>query len=303
MPLNTMVNKKPKVVVVVGPTAAGKTSLSIDIAKQFNGEVISADSRQVYRGLDIGSGKVTPEEMGEVPHYLLDVADPMTVYTASDFKQDGEAAIDEIISHGHLPIIAGGTFFYVDALLGRISTPKVEPNPELREKLEAKTTSELVKELEAKDPERAATIDKDNKRRLVRALEIVATLGKVPEPKVEEQYETLIIGIDIDKEKLHHNIHIRLLQRLEEGMIDEVTNLLAAGVTHERLEALGLEYRYLSRYLRRELTYEEMVIELETKIRQFAKRQMTWLKGDKTIEWFATENRSAIFRRIESFLS
>jgi len=290
-----------KVIVIVGPTASGKTSLSIEIAKRFNGEVISADSRQVYKGLDIGSGKVTPEEMDGVPHHLLDVVDPSSVYTAEDFKHDATTAITDITKRGNLPVIAGGTFFYIDILLGRISTPQVPPNPELREVLEEKSTEELFSMLAEKDPRRAGEIDRDNKVRLVRALEIIDVLGVVPEEKKENLYDVRTIGIDISKEELHQNIHTRLFERMEDGMIEEVRNLHAGGVTYKRLESLGLEYRYIAQYLQRKLSKEEMLEMLETEIRRFAKRQMTWLKRDTSIKWYKKDDES-IFVEVEKFL-
>lgn len=285
---------KPKILVIVGPTASGKTSLSIKLAKEQNGEVISADSRQVYRGLDLGTGKVTKEEMDGVPHHLLDIADPKEIYTAADFVRDGRAAIEDIISRGKLPIIVGGTFFYTDALLGRIVTPEVPPNPLLRAELEKLSAAELFEKLQTLDPERAEDIDEHNPRRLVRALEIAAALGKVPQLPPEEIYDARILGIKIDQETLHKNIHIRLLARLDAGMIDEVKGLHEHGLSYERMEDLGLEYRYIARHLKGELSYEDMVETLETKIRQFAKRQLTWLKRDKSIEWISVPTATSV---------
>jgi len=295
---------KTPILVIVGPTASGKTSLSIALAKRFRGEVISADSRQVYRGLDIGSGKVTPEEMAGVPHHLLDVADPMTTYTAHDFVHDATTAIHEITDRGNLPIIAGGTFFYVDTLLGKQTIPPVQPDEHLRASLDTQSTETLIKRLQELDPKRAATVDVANRRRLVRAIEIATNLGTVPPPTPiqDTHYRALTLGIAIEKEALHHNIHIRLLERLEAGMVAEVETLLARGVTHERLEAFGLEYRYISRYLNGVLPYETMVTELETKSRQFAKRQMTWLKRDQSIIWVDKTNTQHIERVVEDFL-
>ncbi len=297
-----MDTKKPKVVAIVGPTSSGKTSLSIKLAHSFSGEVISADSRQVYRGLDIGSGKVTQAEMGTIPHHLLDIADPTTVYTAADFARDGRVAIEDIVSRGHLPIIAGGTFQYLDTLLGRMSAPAVPPDPVLRATLETKSLSELTSILSELDSHRAAAIDTHNPRRLIRAIEIATTLGHVPPHEPQELYDVLTIGIDIPKETLHHNIHMRLHDRLAQGMLAEVQALLAVGVSHERLESLGLEYRYLSRYLRDTIPYDTMVVELETKIRQFAKRQLTWLKRDPHIIWVSPDNFETIQQSVQHFL-
>lgn len=296
-------NEKPRVLVIVGPTASGKTSLSIKIAKKFNGEVISADSRQVYRGLDIGSGKVTEEEMEGVPHHLLNVADPKDVYTASDFVRDGRKAITDILERGKLPIVVGGTFFYVDALLGRISTPEVPPNEKLRAKLEDKSAEELFETLQKADPRRAESIDKKNKRRLIRALEIVDALGVVPLIEPEEIYHSLIIGIDIPKEELHKNIHTRLIERIGQGMIEEVEQLHESGVSWERLESLGLEYRHIAQFLQGKYSKEEMLEALESEIRKFAKRQMTWLKRGQSVHWFSKDNTKEIFTTIKKFLS
>lgn len=297
-------SKKLKVLVIVGPTAAGKTSLSIKLAKKFSGEVISADSRQVYTGLDIGSGKVTTAEMDNVPHHLLDVADPMDVYSVADFKRDASTAITDISTRGNLPIIAGGTFFYVDTLLGKNSLPQVAPDEDLRSFLEELPTDLLVAELEQRDANRAAEIDKHNRRRLIRAIEIVRALGEVPPLKpTEPPYDSLSIGIAITKESLHANIETRLHERLENGMVAEVEGLLEQGVTHDRLDELGLEYRYLSRHLRGELTYEEMVTEIETKSRQFAKRQLTWLKRDESIHWFENTDTAAINTLVQNWLA
>lgn len=277
--------EKPKVVVIVGPTASGKTSLSIRYAKEHNGEVISADSRQVYRGLDLGTGKVTQEEMQGIPHHLLDVADPRNTYTVADFVRDGRVAISGILSRGKLPIIAGGTFFYIDALLGRVIAPEVPPNADLRSTLEKLSPLELFQKLKILDPERAQTIDPHNPRRLERAIEIATALGKVPNLPACELYEVHTLGISLKKEVLHQNIHNRLIARLDAGMVDEVKNLHKNGLSYERMESLGLEYRYIAQYLQGILSYDEMVKILEIRIRQFAKRQMTWLKRDKTIEW------------------
>lgn len=293
---------KPKILVIVGPTASGKTGLSIELAKQFNGEVISADSRQVYRGMDIGSAKVTKEEMQGVPHHLLDVADPKETYNASDFKRDAQIAIEDILSRGKLPIICGGTFFYVDALLGRVSLPEVEPDEELRTELEEKSATELLKILTELDPNRASTVEAENPRRLIRAIEVAKKLGYVPEPKeTESPYNTFTIGLTVNMENHADTLRKRLLERLNIGMIEEVKSLLANGVTHERLEKFGLEYRYASRYLRGEVDFETMVNEIVVKSRQFAKRQLTWLKRDQTIHWF-TKTDTEVIRQTEQFL-
>ncbi len=294
---------KPKVVAIVGSTASGKTSLSIALAKQFKGEVVSADSRQVYRGFDLGSGKVTEEEMGGVPHHLLDVADPTTVYTANNFVQDAVKAINGILAQHHLPIIAGGTFFYLDALLGRISSPEVPPNQTLRLELEQLSREQLNDRLRVLDPIRLKNIDTKNSRRLIRAIEIASTLGHVPVGAPAERYACLTLGLKIDPATLQHNIHVRLMVRLEAGMLDEVRTLLASGVSHERLESLGLEYRYCARHLRGLISYDEMAAQIEIKTRQFAKRQMTWLKRDQSIVWVDKNDLESIIDLVGNFLN
>jgi tRNA dimethylallyltransferase len=294
---------KPKVLVIVGPTASGKTSLSVKIAEQFSGEVISADSRQVYRGIDLCSGKVTTEEMYGVPHHLLDVADPMATYTVKDFAEAATAAILDIQNRSRLPIVAGGTFLYTDTLLGKISVPSVPPNEALRTVLESRSVEALFAELQSIDPVRAAAIDKSNPRRLVRAIEVATALGSVPLRNVREPYDVLTLGIDLDQETLHHNIHVRLEERLKADMLEEVETLLASGVTHDRLESLGLECRYLSRYLHGEMSYEAAMTELETKIRQFAKRQKTWLKRDDKIVWVQKNDLENIHQIVAAWLA
>lgn len=278
---------KPKIIVIVGPTASGKTALAIDLALRLNGEIISADSRQIYKELDLGSGKVSAEEMRGVKHHLLDVTDLTQVYTGTNFVCDANSAIGDIVSRGRLPIIAGGTFFYIELLKGTNQSAPVAPNPTLRVKLETLSDEELFENLKQLDQERAERIDRYNRRRLIRSLEIIDALGKVPRlEKADSAFDWLTIGIKIDKNILSQRIEKRLNERLEEGMVDEVRNLLNSGVTPQRLHDLGLEYRYITEYLENKISYEEMKIILNTKIRQFAKRQHTWLKRDKDITWF-----------------
>jgi tRNA dimethylallyltransferase len=277
-----------KVIVIVGPTASGKSDLAVKIAKKYKGEVISADSRQVYKGLNIGSGKITKKEMQGVPHYLLDVASPKTVFTAAKYQKLARKVVNNILKHGKVPVIVGGTGFYIDTLLYDTSLPEVEPNHKLRAKLENKTTAELFDLLEKKDPERAKHIDPHNPRRLIRALEIVEKLGTVP--KLEERksrYEAIKIGILKTSEELRKRIHDRLLSRMRQGMVREVKRLHREGVSWKRMEDLGLEYRYVSRYVRGLIIKEEMLTTLEQEIFQYAKRQMTWFKKDKEIVWIA----------------
>lgn len=292
----------PKIVAVVGPTASGKSNLAVEIALAFNGEVISADSRQVYRGLDIGSGKITEEEMRSVPHYLLDVADPKEVFTAAEFVEQAQEAATDILKRSKLPIVAGGTGFYLSALLGEVSLPEVEPNQELREKLEKLSTKELLDKLGALDPARAETIDRNNKPRLIRAIEIAEKLGEVPKIKADLPYNVLKIGIDLPDDILKDKIHRRLLSRVDEGMLEEAKRLHEEGVPWGRMEALGLEYRYMARYLQGLISKEEMLTELEQKIWHYAKRQRTWFKRDKKIKWFSPEDTEKVLKEVKTFL-
>ena len=295
---------KPKVVAIVGPTASGKTSLSIKLAQKFNGEVISADSRQVYRGMDLGTGKVTPEEMAGIPHHLLDTADPMNIYTGIDFKRDATIALNRISRRAHLPIIVGGTFFYLELLRGNMQAAPVKPNPEFRQTLEPYSNGELLDLLHEKDAHRANTIDPDNRRRLERSLEIIHTLGAVPEVRaIESDYDWLLLGVDVPKETLLKNIHTRLEVRLEQGMINEVQQLLDSGVTPKRLDDFGLEYRYVLKYIQQEISYPEMCEQIEAKSRQFAKRQLTWLKRYPEIQWVKPKNLEQIYQCTETFLA
>jgi tRNA dimethylallyltransferase len=293
---------KRKVISIVGPTASGKTSLSIELAHRFSGEIISADSRQVYKGLDLGSGKVTIEEMQGVPHHLLDVALPEQIYTVSDYVREAQIVLEDIQQRGRLPIIVGGTFLYIDALLGRISFPEVPPNDALREELERMSTEDLFTKLSHMDARRASDIDKDNRRRLIRALEISTALGAVPLPILESPYDVLTLGIALDKEELYTNIHKRIIDRIERGMVEEVKQLHENGLSYDRLESLGLEYRYIARHLKGELPYCEMLDVLETKTRQFAKRQITWLKRDKGLVWVKKDDTENIEKIVGEFL-
>src|SRR3989344_1677934 len=278
---------KPRVYVVVGPTAVGKSAYAVNLALKVHGEVVSADSRQIYKGLDIGSGKITKKEMQGVPHHLLDVADPRNVFTVSDYQKLAEAKIKEIISRGKTPIITGGTGFYIDAVTKNIVLPEVPPNKKLRARLSKKSASELFRTLQRIDPMRARTIDKNNPVRLIRAIEITKTLGKVPKlSKSESKFTYKKIGLKARPDDLRLRIRNRLALRLKQGMIHEVAHLHKKGLSWKRLYKLGLEYRYVSLFLQRKLSKQELVSKLETEIYRYTTRQMTWFRRDKEIKWF-----------------
>lgn len=279
--------KKSKIIVVVGPTASGKSDLAVKLAKMLNGEVISADSRQVYRKMDIGTGKITKKEMAGIPHYLLDVAPPKKVFNAADFQRLGQKAIKKISAKGKIPIVVGGSGFYIDGLIYGTPLPTVPPDSALRKKLEKLSADKLFAKLKKLDPGRAQNIDRFNKRRLVRALEIIGITGK-PVPKIGEQktnFNVLKIGIKLPDKELKKRVRARLLKRLKQGMTAEVKMLHDKGVSWRRLDNLGLEYRWVSRYLRGAMGKDEMFKKLESEIWRYAKRQMTWFRRDKEINW------------------
>jgi tRNA dimethylallyltransferase len=276
-------------IVILGPTASGKSGLGITLAQRFHGEIVSADSRQVYRGLDIGTAKVTPEERALVPHYLLDVADPHEVYTVAQFQRDAIDAINDILAHGRQPFLVGGSPHYIQAVVDHLDIPQVPPQPELRAQLEARPLPELLALLEELDPQSAATIDRNNPRRVLRALEVCITSGK---PFSEQRgtaaplYRSLLLGIHWPRQVLYSRIDARVDERMQQGMVQEVQGLLERGVTHERLEALGLEYRFVSRWLRGEFASEPQMVErLKYAIHDFTRRQLTWFRKDQRIVW------------------
>lgn len=278
--------KKQKVLVIVGPTASGKSDLAVKLAKKFRGEVISADSRQVYRELNIGTGKITKKEMRGVPHHLLDVADPRKYFSVAEYKKLALLSLRDIETKKKLPIICGGTGFYIDTLIGKINLPEVPPNKALRRKLEKYSAEKLYKILQKKDPRRAKEIDPRNKVRIIRALEIVEMLGKVPITKnnrINNKY--VFIGIRPNKEDLENRIYKRILKRLN-GMIKEAKKLKANKLSYTRMESLGLEYRYLARLLQNKITKQKFVEQLYLAIKDYSKRQMTWFRRNPKIKWF-----------------
>jgi len=362
-----------KIIVVLGPTASGKSELAVKIAKKFtshllkiksagfNGfEIISADSRQIYKGLNIGSGKIPRDRPNKkriktnnkrifdknsissdsnsseylyrgIPHHLLDVASPKRVFTVAQYQKLAKKALKNILKRGKIPIICGGTGFYINALIYDYQFPRVPPQPKLRKQLEKKSTEELFAQLQKLDPERAKNIDKHNRRRLIRALEIILTTKKpIPpltspwgsaSPWGSNIYEVLKIGIKKSSEELKKLIKKRLLKRLKMGMIEEVEKLhYQQGLSWKRLDDLGLEYRYVARYLRQRAQInadptqtdtekkkilkkleQEMVEILNKEIYHYAKRQMTWFKKDKEIHWI--ENKKQAYNLIYKIIS
>ena len=293
---------KQKVLIIVGPTSSGKSALAVELARRFNGEVISADSRQVYKGLDIGTGKVTKREMRGVRHHLLDVASPKRVFTAHDFAERARAAIEDIASRGKLPVIAGGTGFYIDAFVGRIVLPDAPANAALRARLETKTAERLFALLKKKDPSRAKTVEPRNKRRLIRALEIISSLGHVPHNDIVSRYGVLWIGLTMPAKELGGKIRARLIARMKKGMVAEARRLHKAGLSYRRMGELGLEYRALAHHLQGTLSREEMIDDLNRAIRRYAKKQLAYWKRNLSIRWFDSRKKRDILRAASHWL-
>jgi len=319
-----------KIIVVVGPTSSGKSDLAIKIAQKFNSEIISADSRQVYRGMDIGTGKIARDSSRNfqsnpkskisnkeyyssgIRHHLIDMANPKKQFTADEFKKLGEKAIKEILAKDKVPIIVGGTGFYIDVLLGRMAVAEVPPNPELRKKLEKKSVTHLFKLLSTLDPQRSKSIDPKNKRRLIRAIEVAMAFKKSPQltsknaaAQNEANYKILWVGIRPPQKDLEKRIKKRLDARLQDGMIKEVERLHKQGVSWKRLDDFGLEYRQISEYLKNQKSKNQTRSDLKKgsrgltskfkdseyydkllkEIIKYSKRQMTWFKRNKEIHW------------------
>lgn len=297
-------SEKEKVIVVVGPTASGKSAIAIEIARIVDGEVVSTDSRQIYTGLDIGTGKVTKCEMQGVPHHLLDVANPKRSMSVVQYERLATRAIKDILERGKVPILCGGTGLYIDAVLTTASFPAVHPNPKLRKELEKLSAEKLFEKLQKLDPARAETIDAKNPRRLIRAIEIAKTLGSVPErsPAIE-RYNTLYIGLTLPKDELAKRIHARLIARMRRGMVAEAHRLHTVGLSWKRMESLGLEYRSLAQFLQNKISKDNMLIDLEIAIRQYSKRQVVWFKKNKKIKWVKPTETKKILTAVKKFIN
>ena len=270
---------KPKVVVILGQTATGKSAFAIEIAKKVNGEIISADSRQVYKKLDIGTSKISKKEMKGIPHHLLDVANAKNKFTVAEFKELAEKKIKEIISRDKTPIICGGTGFYIDAVVRGVVFPEVPPNEKLRKKLALVSDRVLMLKLQKLDPERARNIDPKNKIRIIRAIEIAKALGKVPHLAVKPpSYKFVKIVLFLPDEKLKAKIVKRVKKMFADGLLNEIKKLKKSGVSDKRLKELGFEYY--------KPTPEKVIRETF----QYAKRQMTWFRRDKEIKWLDASN-------------
>ncbi len=328
-----------KILVILGPTSSGKSEVAIKLAKKYNGEIISADSRQVYRGMDIGTGKVpkskcknlTVRQAGQnaklqskiqkeiyysqgIPHYMIDIVSPKTEYNVAKFKKAADKIILDMLRCGKLTIICGGTGFWIKAIVDNVQFPAVKPDWKLRKELSRLSTLQLFEVLKSIDLKRAKTIDKNNKIRLIRAIEIVREFGKVPtadelkrlglsrpqRPKEAEPLKFLQIGIKIPKEKLYANIKKRLEARFRQGMIREVINLKKSGLSWKKIQSFGLGYYWIPLYLEDKLTKQEVFEKIYLAEKNYAKRQMTWFKKDKRIKWI--ESYKEIEEMIKNFI-
>lgn len=319
--------KKPnKILVLIGPTASGKSELGVSLAKEFNGEIISADSRQVYKGMDLGTGKVagswiktSKSKFGSfgynsghsdyvyvyknVIHHCIDFVNPKVRFSVARFQKITKKIIADILKRGKLPILLGGTGHWIDAVIFNQSLPKVKPNPQLRKSLEKESAETLYSKLTNLDPVRASTIDKFNKRRLIRALEIVITTGK-PVPILSPNplaLSTLWLATTLPQQILYKKIEKRLKERFKLGMIKEVEKLKKSGLSYKRLESFGLEYKFIALYLQKKITYKEMEEKLLFAIKHYSKRQLTWWKKNKNILWIEPNFKKSV-KLVEKFL-
>jgi tRNA dimethylallyltransferase len=267
---------------ILGPTAAGKTAFAAKLACRLDGEIISADSRQVYRGMDIGTGKDYGDYIvdgKQVPVHLIDILDAGYEYNVYLFKQDFHKVFEDITKSGKLPLLCGGSGLYIESVLKNYKLLHVPPDIKLREDLDLKGLQELKGMLKLYGPLHNQT-DVTSKKRIIRAIEIAMHQSTIPEPSEDERVlNSLVFGIKLERNIRRKRITERLMKRLDEGMVKEVEDLIASGVSHEKLDYYGLEYRYISLFIRKELTYDEMIKRLNSAIHQFAKRQMTYFRG------------------------
>jgi tRNA dimethylallyltransferase len=287
-----------KLVVIVGPTAVGKTALSIDLAKRFDGEVVSADSRQIYRHMDIGTAKATPQQRAAVPHHLLDVVEPDQKLTLAHYKRLASEAIRDIWERGRLPMLVGGTGLYVRALLEGWTIPEVPPNRELRRRLRERAErlgpEALHQRLQEVDPESAESIHPNNVRRVIRALEVYEETG-TPISKLQEKeppdYDLFKIGLTMPRPALYERIDARVDRMIEEGLVQEVEDLLERGYDFELPSMSAVGYPEIGRYLRDEVTLDEAVESIKTRTHRIVRQQYNWFKlSDPTIHWFDAQD-------------
>jgi tRNA dimethylallyltransferase len=286
-----------KIIFITGPTASGKSDLAIWLAKKINGEIINADSRQVYKYLDIGSGKIEDEK--GVKHYLLSIASPKRNYSLGRWLKDVDLAIKKIFRKNKIPIICGGTILYLKALKEGWILPKVGPNYELRKKLEKLDNETLYKKLLEIDKRRAEEIGKENKRRLIRALEIGLKLGKIPKLEKKKKYEILIIAPEVEFDELEKKIYKRLIKRVD-GIIEEIKKLRKIGLSFKRIISFGLEYEWFGKYVLEDGELNYYIEKCYRDIRRFARKQIRELKKIKEVNW--VKDKRSLLELVKNFL-
>lgn len=305
-----MKNILPKIIVILGPTASGKTDLGLALAKKFDGEIISADSRQVYKKMNIGTAKPVgvwqkkTYTVDSVPHHLMDIIDPGKDFSLADYKKLAMQAIQDILNRKKLPIVVGGTGLYVQALIENLDIPKVEPSKQLRKQLEKKTLPELVKMLEKMDPASVKKVDLKNPRRVLRALEVFILSGESffkQRTKSKPVYRVLQLGLDWPREELFKRINARVDKQIADGLVEE-TKKLAGRYKWDLPGMSGIGYKQIGFYLRGEMSLAEAIEMLKRDTRRYAKRQMTWFKRDKNIIWIKNADLVLAEKKVKEFL-
>lgn len=285
---------KPTVIVIAGPTASGKTALSISLAKKIGGEIVCADSMQIYQDMNIGTAKVTEEEKQGIPHYLVDFVSPKQRYSVSEFKKAAENAIEMIIKKGKVPIVVGGTGLYIDTLIYGIEFPEMEINEDYRKELQEQDLSELYEKAMQIDAEATKKISKTDRKRIIRILEIYKQTGKTKTQLEKEsrkngvKYHYLVFALDMDRQKLYDKINKRVDKMIEEGLVQEVQNLLKK-YSYFPTAMQGLGYKEVKEYLENHMTQEQMIEKIKQETRHYAKRQLTWFRKNKQTIWLNAE--------------
>lgn len=289
------VNRKMKLIVILGPTACGKTALSLDVAEAFSGEIISGDSMQIYRGMDIGTAKIRPSERRNIPHHMLDILSPLESFSVADFRCRVMKTAEEITQRNRIPVLVGGTGLYISSLLYPYSfSATADPDPDIRRKLAEEYTllgpQVMHQRLEKIDPEAAKRIHPNDQHRVIRALEVYQLSGKPissqEKNNVESVFSPVLIGLTAPREKLYHRIETRVDAMIEEGLVDEVQRLMKEGLTLEHQAMQGIGYRQIAKYVLGEYSLAEAIALIKRDTRRFAKRQMTWFRRMENIQWF-----------------
>lgn len=290
---------KPPLLVIAGPTASGKSRLALDLASRLGGVIVAADSRTVYRDFDIGTAKPSPEELASVPHRLIDVADPRDTYTVARYKADATAAVQEARDQGMLPMLVGGTGFYIRSMIGGLSIPEVPPQPELRARFEA--LANPIEQLAEVDPVTARRLHPNDRVRIIRALEVHAVLGKPlseAATRVEPPYDVLYLAIGMERDRLYERINARTHLMFEQGLEDEVERLVERyGEDLPLLSTLG--YAETLDYLRGRTDQEEAVRLIQQHTRQYAKRQLTWFRHEEGVQWLDAEEGDTLDQALD----